>query len=56
MAEEVPLQPQQQQSGYVGRDNSGSNDVCSSFLVGLSYILIALTFPISVFFCIKVIW
>ena len=35
--------------------SSGENNACARLLVILSYILFAFTFPISAFFCIKVV-
>lgn len=58
MAEEVPLQqrPQQEMTGYRSDSNANEGDnLCSRLIVLLSYILVAITFPFSVIFCIKVV-
>lgn len=60
MAEEaVPLQQRQppQELGYrgvAGNSDDGDN-VCARLIVMLSYVLVAITFPFSVIFCIKVV-
>lgn len=40
------------QSGYVFQDdNDGNIKVCEGFIIGLSWFLLIITFPITIFFC-----
>ena len=43
------------EKSYVATDNSDENNLCARLLVILSYVMVTCTFPISVFFCIKVV-
>ena len=50
---------QNQYAGYRGtansNDDNGNNNLCARLIVGLSYLLVVLTFPLSIIFCIKVV-